>query len=387
MRIPGTLSGTIRGVMSRPAGIRSGVLFAVFLAGLLFLDSCATAPQAALLPPDSQGIEYLPLAPGALVYVYADVDAARPLLDRFSLGGISGSQSAEILDRTQYAAAAVYPKLSPGGNGGALSPQNVQNVQLVAWGNYPSARAEFSWTDNKHGKQRKSAIGKCDGYSERNGLSVALNAGQAFVAMTALGARPGDVPAAAAAKNLRDSKNPLDPFAPSPGTPGPEGFAEFRRGAALSLWVEEPAVPLNQFLDGLGLPLQIPAEQLLISLHPAPRDEAVQGAASPAAPSADPGPVGYEGHVRIKTPTATQARALVTLLSMARLFAANAAGTAAEARSADGSPPAGPMALIPVLFAYPSVQDGAFLNIRTAPLDAGEIALLFSLFSLYSTQN
>jgi hypothetical protein len=335
--------------------------------------------------------------------VYADVDASRPLLDRFSLGGVSGKQSAEILDRTQYAVAAVYPELPVKSESGVPSGENSGNVeagksdlnlpqaevpkgiQIVAWGNYPSVRAGFSFTFNKDWKQRKSAAGKPYWYSDRNGLSVALTARQAFVAMAAPGAKSGGGDGGASGAT---AKNPMDPFAPSPGTPSPEGFAEFRRGAALTLWVEEPAVPLNQFLDSLGLPLQIPAEQLLLSLQPvrdgpvqtpAPQDGSKQPAVSKAS-SADPNSAGYEAHVRIKTPTASQARALVTLLAMTRLFVSGAGISA-------GSSQNGLAALIPILFAYPPVQDGVFLNIRTAPLHAEEIALLFSLFSLYSTQN
>ncbi|GHV65766.1 hypothetical protein AGMMS49587_20350 [Spirochaetia bacterium] len=304
-------------------------LFAVFLAGLLFLGSCATAPQRVLRPPDAAGIEYLPLDPGALAYMYTDVEAARPILNRVGLGGVSGRQVEDILDRTQYAAAAVYP------------PASGQNAQVVAWGKYPSAGAGFYFAFSKDWKKRKSAAGKSYWYSERNGLSVALNSRQAFVA---LGAN-------------------LDPFAASPGTPSPEGFSEFRRGAALSLWLDNPAVPLNRFLSEAGLPLQIPAEQLLISLHPAAPDAEFAAEA------------GYEAHLRIKTPSPSQARALVTIFSMARRVS-GAAGTGGEIAT-----------LLPILFANPPVQDGAFLNIRTAPMEAGEIALLFGLFSVYSTQN
>jgi hypothetical protein len=374
--------------MSRRVAFQSSLA-----ACLLILASCATAPSSIPFAPDAAGIEYLPLAPGALVYVYADVDAARPLLDRFSLGGVSGKRSAEILDMTRYAAAAVYPELPAGPESGVPSgasgekaglPQagagGPKGVQIVAWGNYPSVRAGLSFAFSKDWKKRKSAAGKSYWYSERNGLSVALAARQAFAAMTTIapGAKSG-----AAAK-------PLDPFALSPGTPSPEGFTEFRRGATLALWVEDPAAPLGRFLDSLGLPLQIPAEQLLISLNPAPRGDPV--AAIPAAPkqaavSTPPSipsatdSAGYKAHIRIKTPTASQARALVSILSMTRLFVSGAGSVAQSSLQKRLA------ALIPILFAYPPVQDGVFLDIRTAPLHTDEIALLFSLFSVYSTQN
>ncbi|GHV87550.1 hypothetical protein AGMMS50255_8460 [Spirochaetia bacterium] len=322
---------------------------AILFAALLFvLGSCATTPRAALLPPDSPEIEYLPLAPGAVVYVFADMDGARPLLNRIGPGGISGGQAAEILDRTRYAAAAMYPA------------ESGQNIQAVAWGNYPSTRAQFAFTFSKDWKKHKSAEGKSYWYSGRNGLSVALSPGQAFVAMGAAGGG-------------QNKKNPLDPFASSPGTASPEGFAEFCRGAVLSLWLENPAAPLDRFLSEMNLPLQIPAEQLLVSLHPVPAEEPQQEAA--------PGETSYEAHLRIKTPSLSQARAMLTIFSMARLFASSVATA-----SPSVAPPS-MTALLPILFANPPVQDGAFLNVRTAPMDSGEIALLFGMFSVYSTQN
>ncbi|GHT65331.1 hypothetical protein FACS1894110_06950 [Spirochaetia bacterium] len=259
--------------------------------------------------------------------MFADVDEARPILNRIGLGGISGGQAVEILDRTRYAALAVYPAASG------------RNVQAVAWGKYPSAGAGFFFTFSKDWKKRKSTTGKSYWYSDQDGLSVALNAGQAFVAM---GVNP-------------------DPFAALPGKAGPEGFTQFRQGAALTLWLENPAAPLDRFLNDLNIPLQIPAEQLLIGLYP------VLSAESDSA--------SYEARLRIKTPSPSQARALVILFSMARL----ASGAADTER--------GGAALLPILFAYPPVQDGQFLNIRTAPMDSDEIALLFDLFSVYSTQN
>jgi hypothetical protein len=307
------------------------------------------------LSPDPLGREYLPLAPGGLVYVFADVDASRPILNRVGFGGINGGQAADILDRTRYAAAAVYPEEpSAGAPGRGSSP----TVQAAAWGKYPSAGAGFFFAFSKDWKKKKSVTGKSYWYSERDGLSVALSSSQAFAAM---------------------GMNP-DPFAPSPGTPSPEGFAEFRRGAALTLWLENPADPLNRFLDGMGLPLQIPAEQLLISLYPVSPDEPKQRAEPLAVTPVEIGLASYEARLRIKTPSPSQARALVTIFSMARLFVSNAAGTG-------GSPPAGITALLSILFANPPVQDGTFLNIRTALMDESEIALLFSLFSVYSIQN
>ncbi|GHV01653.1 hypothetical protein FACS189485_00420 [Spirochaetia bacterium] len=351
--------------MSRRPAPFSAALSAALLAGILFLGSCATAPRVPPLGPDSLGIEYLPLDPGAQVYVFADVDAGRPILNRVSLGGIADGQAAGILDRTQYAVLALYP---PAPSAGAEVPRT---MQAAAWGKYPGAGAGFYFAFSKDWKKKKSVVGKSYWYSAQNGLAVALNSRQAFVAI-------GEG-AAAGQNNAADSKNPLDPFAASPGTPSPEGFTEFRRGAALTLWLENPSAILNRFLDGMNLPLQIPAEELLIGLYPAPSAE-FAAKLSAGKQTSENGLANYEAILRIKTPSVSQARALVTIFSMARLFAANAAG-------AGGIAAPSMAALAPILFANPPEQDGAFLNIRTALIDESEIALLFSLFSVYSIQN
>jgi hypothetical protein len=277
--------------------------------------------------------------------VFADVDEARPILNHIDFAGLSGKQAGDILDRTRYAALAMYPEASG------------KTMQAAAWGKYPGAGAGFYFAFSKDWKKKKSTSGKSYWYSARNGLSVALNSRQAFAAIGESGGAAVD-----GGQNIvADSKNPLDPFAASPGMPSPDGFTEFRQGAALTLWLENPSVPLNRFLSEMALPLQIPAEELLIGLYPAPLSES--------------GLANYEALLRVKTPSVSQARALVTIFSMARLFAANAAGTGGMAT------------LAPILFANPPEQDGASLNIRTALLDESEIALLFSLFSVDSIQN
>jgi hypothetical protein len=82
----------------------------------------------------------------------------------------------------------------------------------------------------------------------------------------------------------------------------------------------------------------------------------------------------YEAVLRIETPSVSQARALVSIISMVRSFMING-----------GPPPAGsPLALAAALFAMPPVQEGAVLIIRTGVMDEGEIALLFNMFAVYS---
>ncbi|GHV51750.1 hypothetical protein AGMMS49579_07730 [Spirochaetia bacterium] len=116
------------------------------------------------------GVEYLPLEPGALVYMFADMDEARPILNRMFTAYAPQPKAAEILDQTRYAVLAMFP------------PESGRNVQAVAWGKYPSAGAGFFFTFSKDWKKCKSITGKSYWYSDQDGLSVALNAGQAFVA-------------------------------------------------------------------------------------------------------------------------------------------------------------------------------------------------------------
>jgi hypothetical protein len=44
------------------------------------------------------------------------------------------------------------------------------------------------------------------------------------------------------------------------------------------------------------------------------------------------------------------------------------------------------VALLSLLFTNPPSLEGAFLNLRSAPMSGKDIALLFNLFSVYSSQ-
>jgi hypothetical protein len=257
-----------------------------------------------------------------------DVPGCRPVLDRIAIRGMDKKQSDELLSRTRSAAAAFYPEGSE------------RRFQAAAWGTYPGFRGSLALAAGKDWKKNRSKTGGPYYHSVRDGLSVALTASRAFVS----GAGPG---------------NHSDPFTEAPGTEVPEDFAEFRRGAVLAFWLDDPAPPVNRFFDALGIPLQLPAERLLVSVFPAG-----PGGKDTTADT-------YEALVQIQTPSASQARALLTLFNMARIFASAIGETG-------GAP-----ALASILFANPPVQDGRKVNLRTAVMDAEEIALLFSLFPVY----
>jgi hypothetical protein len=274
-----------------------------------------------------------------MLYLVVDVPQARPFLDHLNIEGLSREDAARILDRTGHAAAAVFP------------PNSGKKFQAAAWGNYPSFGAGLAFASARDWKRRRSPAGRF-WYSAERDISLAFSRDQAFAALGSGGA---------------------DPYARGPGVPVPEPFKAFREGACLALWMENPAGPLGRFLEGLRLPIRIPAEEFLAALVPlTPPEESP----SPALPgeAALPGGAGtpYEARLRIRAPSEANARTLMTLFSTARLFIPRA-GASVE--------------LLSLLFARPPEQEGPYLTLRSAPLNEMDIALLFTLFSIYSGQS
>lgn len=279
----------------------------------LMLSACATSPKTQAVP---EAALFAGFPQGALGYLYVDTVKARPILDAISLepmGKGNPKTIAAALDKTASAAAALYPKGSP------------RRFLVAAQGRYPRFGASLSFTVSTDWKKRRSATGASYWYSPQQGISVLLNADQAFIS---------------------DGDPVLVPKGSFP--PVPEAFASYAEHAALAGWLTEGAMPFNQLLQTLEIPLQIPAGQVVFCLQ---QSEAR-----------------YQGLIRIETPSVSQAKALVSLFSLAGLFMANLDLQVWEK----------------IFFAYPPVQDGAALNLRTGSLDAQEIALLFTTFSLYS---
>jgi hypothetical protein len=304
----------------------SGLVFFVFF--YAFLASCKTAPSTT--DAMSGETENLPLEPGAQVYVLADVQAARPILELLSIKELAGSgadakQMQDMLNRTKSAAAALYRN------------ESGRRFQLTAWGNYPNVRAGMAMGMSKEWKKRKTAAGLPYWYSAGSALSLSLNSKQVFVSTSADG-----------------------PFASPPGVEPPEGFAEFRRGAILSCWLEQPGPAINQVFAQMEIPLQIPAERIMLSLFSADSQ--------------------YQALIRIETASPSHARSLAALLGIARNF--GIVPPRSPAADSDAEPDLAGL-LAAVLFANPPVQDGQNLNLKTAELSKKEIALLFKIFSIY----
>jgi hypothetical protein len=288
----------------------------LFLFGLFVLVACATSPKVSEFTDDAGDLSLLP--PGAKAYLWADVKEGRALLEALSLGGYSAKDSGPMLDRTDAAAVAFF---------GGGSEGEERRFFLVGRGDYPNIRAGISMTFSGAWKKVKSPTGNRYWYAQANGLGLALGPELALVSTG-------------------------DPFAPEKIPPEaiPGDFALFRQPLAVAGWIPSPREPVNNFLSSLRIPIQIPAEELFFGAGKG-RDEG-----------------SWELLFRIRTASANQARALVTLFGLARLALAGDAV---------------PEALGP-LFANLPAQDGTILTLRSGPMDEKQVALLFNAFSEYS---
>ncbi|MCL2069597.1 MAG: hypothetical protein FWH19_01250 [Treponema sp.] len=294
-----------------------------FFSIMLFL-SCASAPGV-LIPRGEELVSVLPA--GGRLYLWADAVQARPLLEAFSFAALDGMNAAQIMDSTKAAAAAVFP------------PGQGRSFYLAAAGNFPSSRANISLRASSDWEMQSSNNGNSYWYSEKDRIALALGPRAALV-------------------------SDADPFDFSQRETPPPGFIEFQRGLAMAGWLPGPMGTVNNFLQGLGLPMQIPAEEFFFGAGRLPSLPSSAGF--------------WELVLRIKTPSEAQARSLLTLFNMARLFAPQGS---APTESADEI---SSLDLAALLFANSPEQDGEFLTLRTEPLSERGIALLLGMFSLYS---
>jgi len=321
--------------------VRPVSLFLFFLLCALLL-SCQTAPKTANAVLDEAG--YIPLNPGGFAYIFADIKTARPILNNLSLININDKQLRKMLNRTKSAVAAVYYSAEAGN----VRQESPPLYQLAAWGSYPVSTARMALGASKGWKKQRSSItGTPYWYAEKGGISVAVNPRQANAAVA-------------------QGNTPADPFSDQT-TPVPEGFGEFRRGAAISCWINTPSSFINQKLREMGIPLELPAEQLFISLFPAPQQPDRKSEQR------------YEARLRILVSSAAQARAITSLFTIARGFFPLQEFSVQDT-SRDNSP-GRRFAIIAAFFlANPPVQDGKSLTITTNTLSAREVALLFNMF-------
>lgn len=291
----------------------------VLVLGIMFLVSCATNPKT--MPVNERG-DFAALAPGALAYFFIDVPRSRPLLEFISLGGFSGKDAAEFLDKTDSAVAAAYP------------PESGRSFLVAARGKYPSGRIGFSFAFSSAWKKIPSAAGSSYWRSDRNDLSVSLNSRRALV-------------------------SDGDPLVSPPGVEAPVVFEAFRRDAFLAGWTDDRGASINRFLALLEIPLQIPAERIFFGIFDAPEEGNGKE---------------YEAFLRIETPSVSHAKGLLAIFSLTRIFMDGLTPMDEE----------DPLTLAAALFAYIPTQEDAALIVRTGSLKPQGIALLFNMLSLYS---
>ncbi|MDR1802735.1 MAG: hypothetical protein LBQ94_03940 [Treponema sp.] len=318
-----------------------------FLLGLVFF-SCASAPKVSI-PEDVEGAaevrELYMLPAGGKAYIWIDTAEARPLIDVLSIGGLSGKDMARIIDSTETAVAAMFPEGED------------RSFFLAATGKFPVFAANFSMTFSRDWKKQKSPNGSSYWYSKSDGIALALGSNLALVSN-------------------------IDPFAAFTAEIPPPGFAEFRRDFALAGWMPNPSETVDSVIASMGVPLQIPAEGLFfgasrLSPNPASTDNPTDDN-----PMDDNSPDTelWAPVFKIRTPSASHARSLLALFSVARLFIQRGLISPGAGSSSFMSP----QEAAALLFANTPEQDDDFLIIRTAPIEAASVALLFQMFSIYS---
>ena len=326
----------------------------------VLLISCATAPR---IPPPVENIppELSFLPAGGRVYLWANAEEARPLFDVLPLYGFSTEDRgvARMLDSTETAAAVLFAEGQD------------RRFFLAAAGRYPRHGANWGFTFSRAWRRQRSAYGGTFWYNRHNSLAVSLARNAALVSN-------------------------VDPLRSMDREIPPPGFEQFRQGSALAGWVPNPSNAIDGFLQNLGLPIQIPAEDFFFAAVRSPIAH-FPIADSPAAYSPvsvyddeyDAAEVSapWELAFRIRAQSEMHARSLLSLFSTARFFiqmgvAAGGGFGGAPLSAGAGFPGLQEIAML--LFANAPEQEGEFLTIRIDSLDSRTIALLFTIFSVYS---
>jgi len=242
-------------------------LCGLWLILFIFL-SCKTMPQS----PDAYlNSGSLPLYSGASVYILADVHEARPMLSLIPIEELNNKQVKQMLDRSDYAMAAIFPAASG------------RRFHLAAWGNYPKSGAGMALSFDKSWEKKKSASKQNYWYSGSNKLSVAMTSRQIFAAGSLV-------------------NTPVDPYIG--GANIPDDFAAFSRSAPLSCWIENPGPIIQRLLNNAGVPIRAPVNELFVNMY-------------------NPAPEKYEAVIRLQFENTSQARGVAAVLSLASRFSIN----------------------------------------------------------------
>jgi len=305
----------------RNEGMRKYLAFFFFPFSIFFfLFSCKTTAKVSDAGFDNASA--LALEKGADVYMIADVNRARPLVNLLPVKELKDNQTKQMLDRTNFLAAALFPK------------ESGRNFQLVAWGNFPSTGVEIAFGMTKGWEKKAAATGYSYWRSNESGLSIAVNPKQAFI--------------------VASSGAAVEPVTVSADVTMPKGFVEFRKNEAgetspFSFWLNEGAGVVNQILNSSGVQIRFPVKELFVVFFPAEEGQ-------------------YRAMIRMHFENASQARGMAGLLAMANNYIFGELG--------------GKSLLTAVFFSSPPVVNGSHFDIKTAVLKEAEIVQLFGLFSL-----
>ena len=241
---------------------RKELKFALYLLTLFFLlASCASTPKPETFYQGRSGFGLMP--EGAPLNLTAEVKSVRPILDSLNLGGMTGAEIKDFLDRSDTLTIAVYE--IPG----------QRHFYAAATGRFPNTSSGIFFSASSEWEKKTSASGMPYWYSARSWLAVSLTSREAYL-------------------------SDVDPFVPPPGATVPEALPAMQRGAVLYGWMNDPSQAINRLITTFNIPIEIPAERLLFAVHPAAQGQ-------------------YYAVLRFETPTATQAAALVRVFAMAKL--------------------------------------------------------------------
>jgi hypothetical protein len=223
------------------------------------------APNAGL-----EKADILPFESGAFVYIFADAVRARSIIDLLPVKELNNRQVKQMLDRTNFFAAALFPQ------------ESGRRFQIAAEGNYPRSQAALALFFDKNWQKRRSGSGIKYWYSPLNRLSIMLGSANAYAASSAV-------------------DGPFEPYTSMPGVQTPEVFNEFRKesyglfNSPLSCWIPNPFVLLNRMFA--GMPVQS-VKNLFINLFPVQEGR-------------------YETVIRLQFENSSHARGMAVILSLA----------------------------------------------------------------------
>jgi hypothetical protein len=213
--------------------------------------------------------------------------------------------------RTSSVAGALYPK------------ETNRSYLLLAQGDYPSLRMNFSLFWDRNWKSKKSTSGFSYWRSEDKKVSLFLSPRWVTV-------------------------SDGDPSVQGPRNRTPDGFDQMARGALVVGWTDDSTL-WNRFLSFSGISL--PINRVLFALYPATEGNETSLV------------------LRFQTPSATQARSLGALLSIGRRLILP---------KGDGENP-----WLPILFAKEALVEDTDVVVSSSSLGDRDLALLFEALLVY----